>query len=156
MRGIQHAVDTKRQSTNTTKGVWEVILTDPSLNKFTFGPTLISRYVMTDIISPYGQKSILYTTIPSKKENELTVSLNFENIDDGSISDILIRASKPFYKKWNVVLVDTRTNMETVINEDEEYLVEPPINYNKLFAMGFIQENEKNGDSFFHLKLRLK
>lgn len=155
MRGIQHTVATKR-TVKVTKGIWEVILTDPSLNKFTFGPSLISRYVMTDIISPYGQKSILYTTIPTRKGEEMKISLNFEEIDDGNISDIQLRASSVFYTKWDVTLVDNRTGDEFPITLDQDFEVVPPIHYNKIFAMGFIPENEKNGENFFELRLRLK
>jgi len=155
MLGIEQNVGVQ-QSTKVTKGIWEVIITDPSLNKFTFGPSLISRYIMTDIISPYGQKSILYNTSPSKSGESITVSLNFEDIDDGNISDILLRASRAFYTKWEVTLVDNRTNDEHQLFTDEDFLVEPPIQYNKLFAVGFITENQKRGDSFFSLKIRLK
>jgi len=155
MLGIEQNVGVQ-QSTKVTKGIWEVIITDPSLNKFTFGPSLISRYIMTDIISPYGQKSILYNTSPSKSGESITVSLNFEDIDDGNISDILFRASRAFYTKWEVTLVDNRTNDEHQLFTDEDFLVEPPIQYNKLFAVGFITENQKRGDSFFSLKIRLK
>ncbi len=155
MRGIQQKIDVQKPS-KITKGVWEVILTDPSLNKFTFGPSLISRYVMTDIISPYGQKSILYNTIPSTKKNAISISLNFEDIDDGNISDILFRASKPFYAKWDVTLIDNRTSEEVKLTADDDFEVEPPIHFNKLFAMGFISENEKKGQNFFELRLQLK
>lgn len=155
MRGIQQKIGVQKP-TNVVKGVWEVILTDPSLNKFTFGPTLISRYVMTDIISPYGQKSILYNTIPKSKEASITIGLNFEYIDDGNISSILFRASKPFYSKWEVFLKDNRTNKEYPLKVDEDFNVEPPIHFDKLFAMGFTPENHKNGDTFFELSIRLR
>ena len=42
---------------------WEIILTDPSLNKFNFGGNIPQNYIMTDIISPMGEKSILYNTV---------------------------------------------------------------------------------------------
>ena len=85
-----------QKPTKSIQGVWKVLLTDPSLNKFTFGPSLISRYLMTDIISPYGHSSILYNTLPTKVDDEISIPLNFEDIDDVNISNILIRASKMF------------------------------------------------------------
>lgn len=60
MQGIERGVGL-RTKPQVKKGTWEVIITDPSLNKFTFGPSLISRYVMTDVISPHGQNPF-YTT----------------------------------------------------------------------------------------------
>lgn len=155
MSGIQQKVGAKHPA-KVIKGVWEVILTDPSLNKFTFGPSLISRYVMTDIISPYGQKSILYNTIPSEENDTINISLNFEDIDDGNISDILFRASKAFYAKWDITLIDNRTNEEYKLSSNDDFAVEPPIHFNKLFATGFISEYEKHGDCFFELRLSLK
>ncbi len=155
MRGIQQKVGVKKPA-QAVKGLWEVILTDPSLNKFTFGPALISRYIMTDIISPYGQKSILYNTIPSDDESSISISLNFEDIDDGNISDIQFRASVAFYEKWEVILIDNRTSAEHELTVDQDFPVEPPIQFNKIFAMGFIPENQKNGDNFFELRLRMK
>jgi len=155
MRGIEQKIGVNQPS-KVTKGVWEVILTDPSLNKFTFGPSLISRYVMTDIISPYGQKSILYNTIPSETTNSINISLNFEDIDDGNISDILFRGSKAFYTKWEVYLIDNRTNEKFLINQDQDFEVKPVIHFNKIFSMGFITENQKNGDNFFELRLKLR
>jgi hypothetical protein len=155
MRGVQLKVGIQKPA-KVTKGVWEVILTDPSLNKFTFGPTLISRYVMTDIISPYGQKSILYNTIPNEEHGAISISLNFEDIDDGNISDIQFRASNAFYDKWKVTLVDNRTSDEHSLTEDDDFEVEPPIQFNKIFSMGFIPENQKNGNNFFELRLTLK
>lgn len=155
MRGLQQKVGVQNPA-KVTKGEWEVILTDPSLNKFTFGPSLISRYVMTDIISPYGQKSILYNTIPNAEHGSISISLNFEDIDDGNISTILFRASKAFYDKWDVTLVDNRTDDKFSLTSDDDFVVEPPIQFNKLFSMGFIHENEKNGENFFELRLQLK
>lgn len=155
MRGIEQKIGVNQPS-KVTKGVWEVILTDPSLNKFTFGPALISRYVMTDIISPYGQKSILYNTIPSEATDSISISLNFEDIDDGNISDILFRGSKAFYTKWEVHLIDNRTNEKFLINQDQDFEVKPVIHFNKIFSMGFITENQKNGDNFFELRLKLR
>ncbi|MBO6795400.1 MAG: hypothetical protein JJ895_15960 [Balneolaceae bacterium] len=155
MQGIEEQVGLKAQP-QVKKGTWEVIITDPSLNKFTFGPSLISRYIMTDIISPYGQKSILYNTIPSSNEDTLVIKLNFENVDDCNISDIKIRSSRPLFQKWEVKLIDNRTGEVTSIQGDEDFQVEPPIQYNKLFSMGFILENQKKGDHFFELHLTQK
>ncbi len=155
MQGMERGVglQTKPQ---VKKGAWEVIITDPSLNKFTFGPSLISRYIMTDIISPYGQKSILYNTIPASSNDKLVIKLNFESVDDCNISDIKIRSSRSLFQKWDVKLIDNRTDETMLLNSDEDITIDPPIQYNKLFSMGFISENQKKGDHFFELHLKQK
>lgn len=155
MQGMERGVGLKAKP-QVKKGTWEVIITDPSLNKFTFGPSLISRYIMTDIISPYGQKSILYNTIPSSANDELVIKLNFESVDDCNISDIKIRSSRSLFQKWEVKLIDNRTDETMPLNSDEDITIDPPIQYNKLFSMGFISENQKNGDHFFELHLKQK
>lgn len=152
MRGVQARVGNKVQP-GVKKGVWDVIITDPSLNKFTFGPTLISRYIMTDIISPYGQKSILYNTIPSNDEDKLVIKLNFEDIDDGNISDIKFQFSPLFHNKWNVKLLDNRNGDSTELKTNNNFEVDPVIQQDKLFSLGFVHENQKNGDTFFELHL---
>lgn len=155
MQSIERGVGL-RTKPQVKKGAWEVIITDPSLNKFTFGPSLISRYVMTDVISPHGQKSILYNTIPASTNEELVIKLNFESVDDCNISDIKIRSSRSLFQKWKVTLIDNRTGEEMPLTADEDIAIEPPIQYNKLFAMGFISENQKKGDHFFELRLKQK
>lgn len=155
MQGMEKGVGLKAKP-QVKKGAWEVIITDPSLNKFTFGPSLISRYIMTDIISPYGQKSILYNTIPASSNDELVIKLNFESVDDCNISDIKIRSSRSLFQKWEVKLIDNRTDETMPLNSDEDITIDPPIQYNKLFSMGFISENQKNGDHFFELHLKQK
>lgn len=145
-----------QKPTKSIQGVWKVLLTDPSLNKFTFGPSLISRYLMTDIISPYGQSSILYNTLPTKVDDEISIPLNFEDIDDVNISNILIRASKMFFAKWDMTLIDHRSNETLQITSEIDFKVEPSIKYHKLFGLGFITQRSKKNETPFELKLQLK
>lgn len=155
MRGIRNRVETQVQP-RVKKGIWEVFLTDPSLNKFTFGPSLISKYIMTDIVSPYGQKSVLYNTISKDERQIVKIELNFEDIDDANISNIHFRSSASFFTKWEVELRDNRKGEKTFIQSAEDFEVEPAIKPDKLFGLGFINEGKRARSSYFELHLTRK
>ena len=155
MRGIETQV-AKQVQPKIKNGVWAVFLTDPRLNKFTFGPSLIGHYLMTDIISPYGQKSVKYSTLQYEDTSEIVIKLNFEEIDDCNITDIALTSNSIFFQKWKVTLVDNRDGSMYRIEKSTNFEVEPPIRYNKLFGMGFIPNNERPRPCFFELRLQKK
>lgn len=134
-------------------GNWEILLTDPSLNRFNFGQHTTDKYISTDIISPYGQKSILYNTVPKESSKPVVISLGFDTIDNAKISSISFKASKDFYLNWKVLLYDNRSNSEIVINSDTEFYVEPNIEVNTLIKMGFFKDTLQSGQPLFELHL---
>ena len=156
MQGIKEQVANKKVQPNVKNGVWEVMLTDPRLNKFTFGPSLIGHYVMTDIVSPFGQKSVHYSTISKDENSEIVVELNLNRIDDCNITGIRLVSTSLFFKKWNVHLVDNRTGAIHEFHQSELFDVEPSIVYNKLFGLGFMPEDEDKKECFFELHLKMK
>ena len=153
MDGYQHGVDIKKLQPKVKKGVWEVMLTDPQLNKFTFGPSLIGQYIMTDIVSPYGQKSVLYNTVSTSDKPYIKIDLNFESIDDCNITAIRLVSTKLFFKKWKVSLVDNRKNEKYILSNSELFEDEPKIVLNKLFGLGFMPKNDTQKKNFFELHL---
>jgi hypothetical protein len=153
MRGIQQRVESRVQQ-RVTKGVWEVIITDPSLNKFTFGPSLISHYLMVDIISPYGQNSVKYNTIQSNSNVQICIPLNFEDIDDCNISEIKVSSPSIFFKKWKLDIVDKRDGSVHPLNHNDSFTVEPVIIYNKLFGIGFMPMDKSLRPPFFELQIK--
>lgn len=134
-------------------GIWEITLTDPSLNKFNFGHQITDRYITTDIISPFGEKSILYNTIQNRS---VKVSLNFEEIDQTKIAKLALKASDSFFENWRVSIKDNRTNSTIKIIEETELYVTPIIELNKLAYMGFSEGAIEKGKSFFEIHLQLK
>jgi hypothetical protein len=137
-------------------GVWKVLITDPSLNAFTFGHSSISKYLITDVISPHGHSSILYNTLPTKADEKISIPLNFEGIDVINRSSILIRASKIFFAKWDLTLIDHRSNESFPITSEIEFKVEPFIKSHKLFGFDFTTQRSKKNETPFELKLQLK
>lgn len=137
-------------------GNWEVILTDPSLNKFNFGHRITDKYITTDIISPFGEKSILYNTVQKEENSTVVVSLNFEDIDQTKISRISIKASDVFFQNWKVSIKDNRTGKKIEIPTAIELPVDPVIELNKLSNMGFVEGAIEKGKSFFEIQLEWK
>ncbi|MBO6523351.1 MAG: hypothetical protein JJ971_05960 [Balneolaceae bacterium] len=134
-------------------GYWEVLLTDPGLNKFNFGKPLTDKYITTDIISPLGEKSILYNTVPNDSETGIVVGLNFEEIDQTRISEILVKASDTFFEHWQVILKDNRNDIRKVVTTETVFAIEPVIELNKLMRMGFSDQNPEKSKSYFELHL---
>ncbi len=134
-------------------GHWEVLLTDPSLNKFNFGKPLTDKYITTDIISPLGEKSILYNTVPRNPETSLVVGLNFEEIDQTRISDIAVKASDTFFKHWVVILKDNRNGLKKEVSGETLFAIEPVIELNKLMRMGFTDQDPDRNKFYFELHL---
>ena len=153
MQGFKQEVAVQKAQPTVKNGVWEIILTDPRLNKFTFGPSLIGQYVMIDILSPFGSKSVLYSTIPKTEESRMKVQLHFDRIDDCNISGIRMVSTNLFFKKWRVNLVDNRTGATHEIEGAELFEVSPPVVYNKLFGLGFMPKDERPSNCFFELHL---
>lgn len=149
----ERVVEYKLQQ-KTNKGVWEVLLTDPSLNKFTFGPSLIGHYIMTDIVSPYGQKSVIYSTISENGNNNFRIGLDFEHIDECDITGIQLVSTSLFFKKWMVSIVDNRNGESHHFSGSELFEVEPKIAHKKLFGLGFMPEKETRKNCFFELNLK--
>lgn len=139
--------------TSSKKGNWEIILADPSLNKFSLGQPLTDKYITTDIISPYGEKSILYNTV-SQQEGSSVVSLNFEDIDQTKISSLSFKASLDFFKNWIVTIRDNRNNKSVEITEESVLPVNPIIELNKLANVGFVKGAKETGKSFFEIHLQ--
>lgn len=153
--------ETKLKVVKTHEGdeKWEVFLTDPSLNKFMFGPSLIGPHIMTDIISPQGQKSVKYNTLPEDEEKvttDIVIRLNFEDIDDCSITNIKFTIIPNFFKKWEVILVDNRNGKTYPIKESMIFKVDPPIVCNKLYGVGFLKVRKRPNLCFFELRLKSK
>ncbi|MCG8374362.1 MAG: hypothetical protein MI700_12545 [Balneolales bacterium] len=153
MQGIQYVVKSAKKAVLNT-GLWEVILTDPSLNKFNFGAAMSGNYIMTDIISPFGKKSILYSTINDSYDREIMINLNFEDIDEANISCISFKGTKAFFDTWIVVLRDNRNGKERQISDSTDIDIEPAITYNRLMKMGFVSSIQKEGDHFFELRIK--
>jgi len=137
-------------------GNWEIILTDPSLNKFNFGHQITDSYITTDIISPFGEKSIHYNTIQKETIRNVVVALNFQDIDQTKIAKLSIKASVPFFQNWKLSIKDNRTEKVFEIEEETEFSVNPIIELNKLSNMGFVEGALENGISFFELHLQRK
>ena len=136
--------------------VWKILITDPSLNRFTSRSSLIGNYLITDVISPHGHSSILYNTLPTKADDEISIPLNFEGIDDINSSSILIRASKIFFAKWDMTLIDHRSNESLPITSEIEFKVEPSVKSHKLFGFDVTTKQSKKNETPFELKLQLK
>ncbi|GAB5407745.1 MAG: hypothetical protein BalsKO_01100 [Balneolaceae bacterium] len=134
-------------------GNWEITLTDPSLNKFNFGYQITDRYITTDILSPFGEKAILYNTVQKKS---VKIALNFEDIDQTKIAKLSFKASKAFFENWRVSIMDNRTNTKSKIIGETELYVSPIIELNKLSNMGFVEGALEKGKSFFEIHLQLK
>jgi hypothetical protein len=137
-------------------GVWKILITDPSLNALTSGHSSISKYLITDVISPHGHSSILYNTLPTKADDEISIPLNFEGIDDINSSSILIRASKIFFAKWDMTLIDHRSNESFPITSEIEFKVEPSNKSHKLFGFDFTTQRSKKNETPFEIKFQLK
>lgn len=132
---------------------WEVILTDPSLNKFNFAEHITDQYITTDIISPFGEKSILYNTVSKQKDSRVLISLNFQDIDQTKISSISFKASEKFFECWRVLLRDNRSNNEVELNKETVLSITPVIELNKFANMGFLEGSIADGKSFFDVHL---
>ncbi len=137
-------------------GNWEIILTDPSLNKFNFGHQITDTYITTDIISPFGEKSILYNTIQRDTIRNVVIALNFQDIDQTKIAKLIIKASKPFFQNWKLSIKDNRIDEVYEIEEETDFSVSPTIELNKLSSMGFVEGALEKGSSFFELHLQRK
>ncbi len=134
-------------------GHWEVLLTDPSLNKFNFGKQLTDKYITTDIISPFGEKSILYNTVSRATNSKVVVELNFEEIDQTRISTISLKASEAFFEIWKVSLFDNRTGNPKKVSQETMFAIEPAIELNKLMKLGFSENQPVQGKTFFELHI---
>ena len=143
----------KELKQSVKNGSWEVLLTDPSLNKFNFVEHLTDKYITTDILSPLGDKSILYNTIPHSSGSLMIVELNFQEIDQTRISEIMITASESFFKHWNVKLKDNRNGLSKEVSSETVFAVEPAIDLNKLMRMGFSEQEPEQSNSYFELHL---
>ncbi len=155
MLKVQEKFDLKN-STRVINGTWEVNLTDPSASFNSFGSPLINKYIMTELISPYGQKIVLYNTAPKNTHDNVFIDLSLEGINDGGITDLQIRASDSFYNKWNLYLVDHRNSEVQNIIKDNDIKVEPPIQFDKFSGLGFVSEKKQVSNKLFELKLSLK
>ncbi len=144
----------KKGLTKSVKnGSWEVLLTDPSLNKFNFVEHLSDKYITTDILSPLGDKSILYNTVPRSLNSVMIIGLNFQDIDQTRISEIVIKASESFFKHWNVELKDNRNGLIKEVSTETVFAIEPAIDLNKLMRMGFSEQQPEQSKSYFELHL---
>ncbi len=132
---------------------WEVILTDPSLNKFNFGRHITDKYLMTDIISPHGQKSILYNTVTNLKDGTVVIGLNFEEIDQTNIGSISIKSSDAFFENWKVMLKDNRNEEAAEVSGESVYEINPVIEVNKLMDLGFIDKESGRKKPIFELHI---
>lgn len=135
-------------------GNWEIILTDPSLNKFNFGNHITDKYITTDIISPFGEKSILYNTVSREKDSITIISLNFEDIDQTRIASLSLKASESFFQNWKVSIIDNRNNKGVLLTGETLVYVVPVIELTKLANMGFVEGAIEKGKSFFELHLQ--
>lgn len=135
-------------------GKWEILLTDPGLNKFNFGKQLTDKYITTDIISPLGEKSILYNTVPSASNSGIVVDLNFEEIDQTRISSISIKGSEAFFENWVVQLQDNRNGLKKEVSSETTFVIEPVIELNKLMRMGFSEDHPTQNKCYFELYLQ--
>lgn len=156
MQVLKEQVVEQQVQPKAKKGVWEVLLTDPSLNKFTFGPSLIGHYIMTDIVSPYGQKSVLYSTISEHGHDSFKIDLDFERIDECDITGIQLVSTSLFFTKWKVSIVDNRSGERHYFSGSELLEVEPKIAHKKLFGLGFMPEKETKSKCFFELLIQKK
>ena len=152
MVDIESKLEVAKASVSNTN--WEVILTDPSLNIYSFGQHISDKYIMTDIISPLGQKSILYNTVTTEPETDVCVGLNFEEIDQANIATITISGDSEFFRNWEVVLKDNRTGHETRLKKPQIVEVNPPIEMNKLKKMGFVEAGREQSKTYFALHIR--
>lgn len=142
------------ESSSLKNGKWEILLTDPGLNKFNFGKQLTDKYITTDIISPLGEKSILYNTVPSVTNSGIVVDLNFEEIDQTRISSISIKGSEAFFKNWKVLLQDNRNGLKKEVSTETTFAIEPAIELNKLMRMGFSEDHPIQNKCYFELHLQ--
>lgn len=138
------------------KASWEVILTDPSLNKFNFGRHITDKYLMTDIISPHGQKSILYNTVTNLNDGTVSIALNFEEIDQTNIGSISIKSSEAFFENWKVSLLNTRNGEEVSISAESVIEINPVIEINKLKDFGFTSKENGRRKPIFELQISRK
>lgn len=152
MQGVR-SLNVERKS-SVKNGEWEIILTDPSLNKFSFGKQLSNNYITTDITSPFGEESILYNTIPSEADDSVVVQLNFAEIEQTRISAISIKASKTFFENWKISLKDNRYDIHQDVLGESAFDVEPVIELNKLMKMGFSNTNLNDNKTYFELHLQ--
>lgn len=134
-------------------GDWEIILTDPSLNKFSFAEAISNKYVMTDVISPLGQKLTLYNTVPSKSDEKLVIGLNLEEIDQTRIKSISIKSNTEFFANWVVHLVDNRSEHSVSVSDNQVLDINPAIELNKLMSMGFTENSTRKNKPLFELHL---
>ena len=132
---------------------WEVILTDPSLNKFNFGRHITDKYLMTDIISPHGQKSILYNTVTNLNDGTVVIGLNFEEIDQTNIGSISVKSSEAFFENWKVVLKNNRNGEEVAVSSESIFELNPVIEINKLMDLGFIDKERERRKPLFELHI---
>lgn len=142
------------QSTTSKKnGEWEIILTDSSHSTFNFTGAMTNKYIMTDVISPLGQKLTLFNTIPSVNGEELVIGLNLKEIDQTKINSIRITSDKDFFTHWVVDLVDNRNDHSRSVSANEVLEVTPAIELNKLMSMGFTDNLTQKDKPLFELHL---
>lgn len=132
---------------------WEIILTDPSLNQFNFGRHITDKYLMTDIISPHGQKSILYNTITNLSDGTVIVGLNFEEVDQANIGSISIKSSDAFFENWKVILKNNRSGEEIDVSVEGLIEINPVIEVSKIFDMGFVKKGDDRKQPTFELHI---
>jgi hypothetical protein len=135
-------------------GNWEIIITDPSLNKFSFAEAMSNKYIMTDVISPLGQKLTLYNTVPSEDNKEMVIGLNMEEIDQARISSVTFKSTDSFFKNWSVELVDNRNQKTVPVSKEEKIEISPVIELNKLMQMGFTENSTDQNKPLFELRLK--
>ncbi|RNC83764.1 MAG: hypothetical protein ED557_08275 [Balneola sp.] len=138
---------------STKSGNWQIYLNDPSLNKFQLGPTLSNDYISTEIISPLSQRSTFYNTVSKQRDEQVTVYLDFKEVDQTRVANIELNASDDFFKHWRVALIDNRTKSSVEITTTSSHKVEPIIELNKLMKMGFVEGQNHSGKSYFELQL---
>ncbi|HCD52566.1 MAG TPA: hypothetical protein DEQ34_08970 [Balneolaceae bacterium] len=132
---------------------WEIILTDPSLNKFNFGGNIPQNYIMTDIISPMGEKSILYNTV-SQEGGTLCIGLDLFNVDQANVASITVKSVNQFFRSWKVKLRDNRNGKIYNVSNEEQIILTETLKVNKVFMVGFKNgETESRKNCVFELEL---
>lgn len=135
---------------------WEIILTDPGLNKFNFGSKLPDNYIMTDVLSPMGQKSILFNTVPATSGSVLKIRLKMFDVDDAPIRMIYMHSINSFYTEWDVELIDQLHHKKYKISENQTIELEHTIRMNHLSGIGFGRSAEAGEKYPIEIHLRKK
>ena len=147
---LQHT--RKENKLSLKNGEWEIVINDPDLDAFSFNHPMSNKYVVTEVVSPLGQKVTLYNTVP-KGDSNIQIALNMADIDQTRISSLKVSSNEKFFEIWEVRLIDNRDGSSLDIKEDQQIPIHPVIELNKLISMGFTGHDTQDEKPLFELKL---